>query len=139
MISRPVFHTDPWFYIAALAGPAIWLLFDLLSLAGTSTATFEQGVSVILFKLIIYPVLEEIVFRGLIQGWISARVSHSSHGVSLSNVITSIIFTAVHFFNNPSLLTLLIFFPSIIFGCAKERYNKLTPPIILHSLYNIGL
>ncbi|MDG1783128.1 MAG: CPBP family glutamic-type intramembrane protease, partial [Porticoccaceae bacterium] len=57
---------------------------------------------------------------------------------SLANVLTSLLFVAVHLINHPPLWALAVFGPSLVFGYSQERYNHLVAPIILHCSYNAG-
>ncbi len=92
-----------------------------------------------LLLVLIYPVLEEIVFRGLLQkrfhDWVSYQISGP---ISSANFITSLIFTAMHFIYHPPLWAAAVFIPSLVFGYFKDRYESLKAPIILHIFFNAG-
>ena len=89
--------------------------------------------------VLIYPVLEEIVFRGAIQGFLLKKMGGKHwHGISLANVITSLLFSLAHvLFRNP-LNALLVFVPSLTFGYFRDRHHKLISPIFLHVFFNTG-
>ena len=53
-------------------------------------------------------------------------------------VLTSLLFTALHFINHAPLWAAAVFFPSLVFGFFKDRTGKLAAPIILHVFYNSG-
>ena len=92
-----------------------------------------------MLPVLCYPVLEEIVFRGLIQELVSDYLSRQSLGpLSVANLLTSVLFTALHFLYHPPLWAALVFFPSLVFGFFKDRTRQLTAPIILHIFYNAG-
>ena len=94
---------------------------------------------VFLLPVLVYPVLEEIVFRGLIQELVHEYLSKASLGpVSVANLLTSFLFTGVHFFYHPPLWAALVFFPSLVFGFFKDRTGGLMGPILLHIFYNAG-
>ena len=94
---------------------------------------------VFLLPVLVYPVLEEIVFRGLIQELVHEYLSKASLGpVSVANLLTSLLFAGVHFFYHPPLWAALVFFPSLVFGFFKDRTQGLMAPIILHVFYNAG-
>lgn len=131
------FWADIWFYVAVLAAPLAWMLLATTSFSVHVESGLAGGLQALMFTVIIYPVLEELVFRGYLQTWLSARIAQFIYRISLANVLTSVAFTAAHCVNASHPLTLLVFFPSIVFGCAKERYNSLLPPILLHALYNL--
>ncbi len=93
-----------------------------------------------LLAALAYPVLEEIVFRGLLQGTLYAQPFwRKRYGpVSRANLLASVAFTGLHFFYHPPLWAGLVFFPSLGFGYFRDKYNSLTPAIVLHVFYNVG-
>ncbi len=94
----------------------------------------------LLWIALIYPVLEEFVFRGGIQPALQrdARLCSSAFGISLANVATSALFAAMHLFNQPPLWAASVFFPSLIFGGARDRYGNIQACTVLHICYNAG-
>ena len=56
--------------------------------------------------------------------------------LSKANVLTSLLFTALHFFSHSPLWAAAVFLPSLVFGHFRERHNSLVSPIILHAFYN---
>jgi uncharacterized protein len=88
--------------------------------------------------IVLYPVIEEIIFRGFLQPWIAQRYDQTLCKLTVANLITSGIFTLVHLFEHSALWALATFIPSLIFGYSRERYKRLLAPIILHSAYNGG-
>lgn len=92
-----------------------------------------------LMMAIAYPVVEEIVFRGAIQGYLLRKITRRAPGpISYANAITSIAFAALHgiIWSNP--WSLSVFFPSLVYGYFRERTGGLVAPIILHAFYNAG-
>jgi len=93
----------------------------------------------IFILVIIAPITEEIIFRGAIQTFLSQRnFELNLRWLSLSNLITSCLFSLSHFLLNNSIAILLVFFPSLIFGYLREKSNSLIAPIVVHSFYNLG-
>jgi membrane protease YdiL (CAAX protease family) len=83
-------------------------------------------------------VLEEIVFRGLLQELVRDLLSRAMYGpLTVANLLTSLCFTGAHFFH-PPLEAALVFFPSLVFGFFKERTDSLVAPVLLHAFYNAG-
>jgi len=138
--------------LAVLAGPFVWAIlfwvFDM-PLARRLFETDARGLSdgaflkILLFAVLIYPLLEEIVFRGALQGFLMERLSgkrlpHWLGGLSLANLITSLVFAAMHLFNQSPLWAALIFIPSLVFGWAREATGGLLAPVLLHMFYNAG-
>lgn len=127
---------DAAFYIAILAGPACWLMLISVGqpIIGPPALLFWLKLSMLM------PVLEEIVFRGGIQSALISRPMFATawHGVSLANLITSVLFASMHLVSQPPLWAALVFIPSLVFGWARDRYNAVLPSVVLHSVYNAG-
>lgn len=86
-----------------------------------------------------YPIVEEIVFRGAIQGYLIDNISWKIPGpVSAANTVTSIAFAALHGIVWANPWSFLVFFPSLLYGCFRERTGGLIAPIVLHAFYNAG-
>lgn len=81
---------------------------------------------------------EEIVFRLLLQGGLQRLLqgAYLLTWLSLANVLTSIIFAAMHLLHQPTLWALAVFFPSLVFGWAMDRYQSVLAPVLLHFFYN---
>ena len=92
-----------------------------------------------LLSLIIWqPLVEEVLFRGIIQGQISKRDwgSRAWRGITNANIITSILFVAIHMINSSPLFALTVIVPSLVFGYFRDYCNSVYPSIIIHSTYN---
>jgi len=127
---------DVAFYAAILAGPVCWLILVSVGLPVVGPPTF-----IFWLKLtVLMPVLEEIVFRGGIQAALISKPLFARRwgGVSLANLITSLLFAALHLVSQPPLWAALVFIPSLVFGWARDRYNAVLPCVLLHSVYNSG-
>ena len=129
---------DRYFVLLACFGPLFWLTYYIylpvtLQLSWPLDDPLRFGLLVAVF-----PVLEEIVFRGLIQEWLAKHLSQRIGILSLANVVTSLAFAGLHLVHQSLMWSGLIFFPSLIFGFSKERYQTLCAPILLHSWYNLG-
>ena len=131
--------TDYLFYIALLAGPASWLaLYHLLDPTLRLDWPLRQP-GLFLMPALVYPVLEEIAFRGLLQELVREHVSRASLGpLSYANLLTSVVFTALHFIYHPPLWAALVLLPSLVFGFFKDRTGALAAPVLLHVFYNAG-
>ena len=139
-MNNPVpLYRDMLFRAAILLGPLYWLLLILLE------APDLQWNKPLLYPwwflqlVVLYPVLEELVFRGLVQELLRDYVSRARYGpLTLANLLTSMLFAAAHLVFNPTPAALLVFFPSLVFGYFKDRTAALTASIILHGFYNAG-
>jgi len=92
-----------------------------------------------LLMVLVFPVLEEIVFRGLLQDYAHRLLRRKVRGpVSLANLATSVAFAGAHLVAQSAITALWVFFPSLVFGYFKDRYRSLTAPMTLHVFYNCG-
>jgi membrane protease YdiL (CAAX protease family) len=130
---------DPLFWLALAAGPLCWLVIYLLLRTEPRWGWPLAAPLQYLLPALVYPVLEEIVFRGLVQEWVRKRISKRVFGpLSVANLLTSVVFTGLHFIYHPPLWAALVLFPSLVFGFFKDRTRGLGAPIILHCCYNAG-
>ena len=97
-----------------------------------------EDLKLFLTLILLYPILEEILFRGLIQPTIAKQFSKSWLIISQANLITSALFVSLHFISHPPLWALAVVIPSITFGYIQERVNHILAPITLHTTYNAG-
>ena len=92
--------------------------------------------------LLVFPVLEELVFRGLVLGALvryPALARVHGPGISAANIITAAWFAMAHLLRQPWPWALATFVPGLIFGWSRERYRSLLPPILLHVAYNLAV
>ena len=54
-------------------------------------------------SIVLFPVLEETLFRGLLQPMIAHSISGRWRLISTANLITSLIFALFHLINHPPL------------------------------------
>lgn len=124
---------DPIFALLLVAPLPFWVF-----IGATKGVTGITDLSLLMSLVVLYPIIEEIIFRGLIQPFMAKRFNQSWSIFSLANVLTSLLFVAVHLINHPPLWALAVFVPSLVFGYSQERYNHLAAPVILHCSYNAG-
>ena len=130
---------DPLFLLAMAAGPVCWLTIYLILQPAVQWAWPLALPWQFLLPVVVYPVAEELVFRGLIQELLQEYLGIGRLGpLSMANLLTSCLFTGLHFIYHPPVWAALVFFPSLVFGFFKERTAALTAPIILHAFYNAG-
>lgn len=129
---------DRWFYLILIVGPLVWLT---LLLTGLATGFEQPAATVLVFGVLVYPILEEIVFRGALQGWLLGIKGFSHRicpGITMANIVVSVVFSLFHLINQPPVWAALVFLPSMIFGWARDRYGSIVASIILHTFYNAG-
>ena len=130
---------DPLFYAALLAGLLCWLALYFIQHPLIQWDWPLREPWQFLLPVLFYPVVEEIVFRGLIQELVHDYITRQSLGpVSIANLLTSLLFAGMHFIYHAPLWAALVFFPSLVFGFFKDRTGRLAAPILLHVFYNAG-
>ena len=130
---------DKYYWFALSAAMVIWITFAFISQKSLSFEFSGHNTQKIFLIVLLYPLIEEIVFRGLIQSYLQVKIRQSSvRVISHANINTSILFVTLHIFYQPMIWALIVFIPSIVFGYFKEKYNSLLPSIFLHSYYNAG-
>lgn len=84
------------------------------------------------------PLLEELLFRGILQGQLGAtRWGGSSWaGVSVANALTSGAFVLAHLWAHPVAWAAAVIVPSLVFGLFRERHASIIPAVLLHCAYN---
>lgn len=132
------------FWLANFAAVIFWLSFKLIFQSGPLTPSITTFSTSLLFLIFIFPVLEEIVFRGLVQESIQKLLEHKQFKIiflwriSNANLLASLCFTLSHFWSHPPLWAAATLIPSLIFGYFKDKYQSLYPSIMLHIFYNLG-
>ena len=124
---------------ALLAAPLFILLFNTLfqqQLFDLQRISFD--LKALFFLILFYPVIEELAFRGVIQEFIASKTKafRPFYFLTVANVITSLLFVAMHFVHHSPLWAVLVFIPSLIFGYFKEQYGHIGASIFLHMFYN---
>lgn len=131
---------DGWFWSALALGPLVsWVLFQALGGSAVAGLPLAQWQS-LLWLVLLYPAVEEWLFRGVLQRQMFKRRNGRSavFGLSVANGVTSLAFAAVHLLSQPPEWAALVIFPSLIFGWFRDRYESILPGAILHCCYNLG-
>jgi membrane protease YdiL (CAAX protease family) len=97
----------------------------------------------ILVTVVAAPVVEEVVFRLVLQGWLEAceppwrrrmpQLRRWRRG-RLPIVISSTVFAAVHISAGPAPIAL--FFLALVLGYQYQRTHRLLPSIVTHAAFN---
>ncbi len=89
---------------------------------------------------IVVPVLEELVFRGLIQGYLRQfdPGQKAILGISAANFLTSLLFVSLHGLTRDGYSALLVFLPSLYLGLVRDRTSSIVMCILIHILWNLG-
>ena len=134
----PPFYRDRQFVWAVGGAVALWLI--LWATAPGFFAETPHQVGLLLSLILWQPLLEELLFRGVIQGQIRLHVwgREKRWGLTHANLLTSLLFVLVHFFYHPPLWAISVFFPSLVFGHFRDKYGSIYAALVLHVYYNAG-
>jgi len=153
--------SDKYFWLVHIAAILFWLVLMWINsgpnfigavvdtVVGTTAGSLSENLRLswvlyqpLLFLQIafVYPILEELVFRGLLQGRIAKYpMGHGRLGfISVANIITSLLFVLFHLTSHSIHWAVAVFIPSIIFGYFRDKYRSVIPAIILHINFNVG-
>jgi CAAX protease family protein len=133
------FHRDPAFLLLLALGPMVWL--SMIWLFAFQPLSWHALWSLIFLSVALWqPVFEELLFRGIAQGQLlqTMRGGKTWIGLSLANLLTSLLFTVAHLAGHSISWSLLVFVPSLCFGFVRDRFGSVYPSIALHVFYNTG-
>jgi hypothetical protein len=93
--------------------------------------------------VLVQPLLEELVFRGLLHGQALAWLQRGGRPMrlgplTLANLLVTVAFVALHLRAQPLAWALAVAVPSLVFGHLRERFNSVWPAVGLHAYYNAG-
>lgn len=120
---------------ALAAAPVLWAVAFIFG--GQMRA--PAGASAWLSFVVVQPLVEELVFRGILQGellqWTGGR---RSGPFTRANVLASAAFAAAHLLVQPPAWALAVFAPSLVFGHVRDRSRSIWPAVCLHGFYNLA-
>lgn len=128
---------DPLLALAVLAGPVGVVAWWAIT-GGPLDQMAPVGAWPAFLLIAVYPLLEEFVFRGLLQGYLleKAWARRRAGPVTAANAVTAIVFALSHWPRGGVLLTFGVLGPGLIFGYFRERHGGLATPVLLHAWYN---
>ena len=85
----------------------------------------------VVFAAVIYPIAEELFFRGFLLGAVARRA-----GPGAGMLVTAGVFTALHNLQAPSLGALQIFVDGLFFAFVRLRSGSLLLPVAFHVAGN---
>ena len=131
---------DPHLLAAVLLALPAWLGMGLWAAAALRAPV---GLWAWISLTLLMPLLEELVFRGLLQGQL-LRVTalHSQPRrigpITWANGLCTLAFVALHLPTQPLPWALAVAVPSLVFGHLRERFDSVWPAVGVHALYNTG-
>ena len=128
---------DRAFAALLLAGPVVWAA---LATALPATPATLPPARVLVWGVLVAPVLEELAFRGALQGALLERpaLARRRAGLTGANALASLAFAAAHLWSQSPLQALSVIAPSLAFGACRDRYASVVPGTLLHGFYNAG-
>jgi len=134
------FYRDRQFMLALLAGMVVWLAFWLVFPGLLPVVPLKANIPLLLSLVLLQPVLEELLFRGVVQGQFRLRTwgGVKRWGMTQANLLTSALFVLAHAFYHPPLWAVAVFVPSLVFGHFRDRVGNIYPSLALHVYYNMG-
>ena len=136
LMSAPGCFRDYRFLLAIFASMVVlWLIHDALP---PFSKDFEFHWKFWLALVIWQPIIEELLFRGILQGQL-VRTSWGKRSwlhISAANLVASVLFVGLHMIKNPPLFAAAVFVPSLLFGYFRDRCNSVYPSILLHAAFN---
>ena len=130
---------DKWFGAALGAALCFWGGVAAIYQVTPELVAVQQQLGRFLLLILLIPVVEEAVFRGLVQEYLQRLFRQRSFlFFSYANILTSCLFVVLHIFYHPFILALAVFIPSLIYGFFRDKYHSLMPPAFLHVYYNSG-
>ncbi len=120
----------------------LYFYFGLESYEQTAVSYFKAATSsplscimAIFFVLLVSPILEEFLFRGLLQNWIREHLNTKA-----AIFLSSLFFALLHMNPSQGIGNISLFFSLAIFGgflgFIYERQKSLSASIILHMTFN---
>jgi len=93
--------------------------------------------------VLIQPVVEELLFRGILQGQaLRLTTIHNAPRrlgpVTLANVLVTLGFVALHLWAQPLAWAMAVAVPSLVLGHLRERFASVWPAVLVHAIYNAG-
>ena len=128
---------DVHFGLAVLAGPVVW---SVIAWQGQRTPAWPEDWTTYLLIVLLYPVVEEIIFRGFLQEWLWRRTRGRLllGPLSVANIMAATAFAAAHLVVHAPTHALAVLLPGLVFGFFRDRYGSILPGALLHCFYNAG-
>jgi len=125
------------FWLALIAGTIAAVAVAAIA-ASDHRKLSQASAAFLLGFLVVQPLLEELLFRGVVQGWLreAAWGARKTLGLSAANWTTSALFVVAHLPAQPPAWAVAVFVPSLVFGHFRDRHDSLLPAALLHIAYN---
>ncbi len=135
-----LFRIDPHLIASLLAAVPVWAALGLWAGPWLRAPAGAWG----WFSLVLLmPLLEEWVFRGLLQTQLLHVTAVNGQPrrwgpISWANGLTTLAFVALHLVAQPPAWALAVALPSLVLGHLRERLHSVWAAIGVHVAYNAG-
>lgn len=131
---------DAHWALAVLGAAPVWLA---LAWAVGPSMFQPRGWASWLGFVLLWPLTEELLFRGLLQGQLLRLSQHAGQPrrigpLTWANALTTLAFVALHLSAQPLAWALAVALPSLVLGHLRERLASVWPAVGLHMVYNAG-
>lgn len=138
--SLRAWRPDAHLALALLAAVPVWLA--LAQWAGPQMRV-PLGLWAWASLVAVQPLLEELVFRGVLQGQALALLSKAGQPrrlgpVTQANALVTVAFVLLHLRAQPLAWALAVAGPSLVLGHLRERFASVWPAVLVHAVYNAG-
>ncbi len=137
--ATPAFYRSQIFLSSLALGAVFWVLLPFLAVVQPLPWLYVFSLP-FLVAVLWQPLVEELLFRGCLQGWLFTHGwgRQSFVGISIANLLTSVVFSGAHLATHSLPWALSTLFPSLLFGVLRDRFGSVLPPLALHIIYNAG-
>ena len=124
-----------------IGAPVVWSGIVWIFGFGLDFGSFARSSFWTAAILLIFPVLEEIVFRGLIQDYLSNKTTDwdSFLGITWANWLTTLLFCVTHLVTRSLLVASLVIVPSLLLGALRDRGFSIKALAAIHVYWNGGV
>ncbi len=136
LLKCPRCYQDFRFISAVVAGPVVlWFIHGWVPVFSSGlVVTWYLLISILIWQ----PLIEELLFRGIIQGQF-AKYKWGQPVIlkfTVANIATSVLFAGMHMLHSSPMWSLMIFLPSLLYGYFRDEFKSVYPSMVLHSSYN---
>ena len=130
-----------YFFLSLAVGLPVWIVVFFGSFWGVLQPPSLEGLLAVLVAVVLFPILEELVFRGLLWDlWDYMKKGKSGllDALAVKNCFISVCFSILHIFNFGILGGLWVFVPSLWLGWLKDQTGSTKACCWVHVVWNLG-
>ena len=136
--SRSISRSRAFLVSLGMALP-VWVTVFFTTSAGWLIPELPSKISSWLWLVLVFPVAEELAFRGFLMGVLGKYLPTRGFGfVTRNNLFTSVLFSIAHAFARSLALGLLVYIPSLWLGWVREKTSSVFLCVAIHVTWNLG-